>query len=86
MVILKFLKKLALNCPEPARSAASQGETTMMKPIPYYRQLDLPIGGAPTSFRTGALPSPAAGRVRGAGASGLHRQAYNPMTDPGLQT
>jgi hypothetical protein len=55
-----------------------------MKPMPY-REIDLQIGRAQTGFRTGALPSPAA-EAGGAGDSWLHRQAYNPMTDPGLQT
>ena len=45
MVILKFLKKV---------SAELRGETTM-KLIPC-RELDLPIRGTPTGFRTGALP------------------------------
>lgn len=85
MVILKFLKKLALNCPEPARSVASRGKTTIMKPI-FYREIDLPIGRAPTGFGTGALPSPAAGRVRGTGASGLQPQVYNPVADGGWRT
>lgn len=65
--MLKFLKKIGAQLPPSRPKRRFRGETTM-KRIPYYRQLDLPIGGAPTSFHTGALPSPAAGGASGTGA------------------
>jgi hypothetical protein len=59
MVILKFLKKV---------SAELRSETTM-KPMPYYRQLDLQIRGRPN--RVSQRRVAFAGGREGPAASGL---------------